>query len=62
MDTPKDLITVTAARKLINVSAHKMAELVREGRINTHDDLLDKRVKLVSKAEVLKLKVRDRAA
>ena len=53
---PTDLITTSEARKLLGVSAVKMAQLIREGLIHHFDDPLDKRVKLVSKTEVLALK------
>ncbi len=59
---PKDLIKVAEARKLIGVSPIKIAELIKEGYIRTFPYPLDKRVKLVSRAEVLALKVEERAA
>jgi hypothetical protein len=49
---PNDLIKVTAARKLLGVSPMKMAQLIREGLLLTYDNPLDRRVKLVSRAEV----------
>lgn len=49
---PNDLIKVTAARKLLGVSPMKMAQLIREGLLRTYDNPLDRRVKLVSRAEV----------
>lgn len=55
---PSDLITISEARKLLGVSAVKMAQLIREELIRYFDDPLDKRVKLVSKTEVLALKPR----
>lgn len=59
---PVDLITTAEARELINVSRLKMAELLRDGVIRYFPDPLDKRVKLVSRAEVLALRIRERAA
>lgn len=59
---PTDLITAAEARKLLGVSPVKMAELLRDGHIRYFPYLLDKRVKLVSKAEVLRLRVGDREA
>ena len=53
---PIDLVTTSEARKLLGVSAVKMAQLIREGLIRHFDNPLDKRVKLVSKTEVLALK------
>jgi hypothetical protein len=55
---PADLITTSEARELIEVSAVTMARLIRDGIIRTFPDPLDRRVKLVSRAEVLALKVR----
>ena len=57
MDTPQDLITATEARKLIGVSPLKMASLLREGTLRHFPDPLNKRRKLVSKAEALALKM-----
>lgn len=59
---PADLITTSEARALLGVSAVKMAGLIKEGTIRHFPDPLDKRVKLVSKAEVLSLKPRRAAA
>lgn len=49
---PDDLIKVTAARKLLGVSPMKMAQLIKDGFLRTYDNPLDRRVKLVSRAEV----------
>jgi hypothetical protein len=59
---PTDLIPVSEARKLLGVSRLKMAQLVRDGYVRHFPYPLDKRVKLVSRAEVLGLKLRDKAA
>jgi hypothetical protein len=59
---PDDLVSLSEARLLIGVSRLKMGQLVRDGHLRSYPDLLDKRVKLVSRAEVLGLKVRERAA
>ncbi|MBA2731429.1 MAG: hypothetical protein H0U54_00915 [Acidobacteria bacterium] len=52
---PDDLITATAARKLLGVSPLKMTRLLKEGVIRHFPDPLDDRKKLVSKGEVLAL-------
>ena len=49
---PDDLIKVTAARKLLGVSPMRMAQLIKDGFLRTFDNPLDRRVKLVSRAEV----------
>lgn len=49
---PNDLITNTAARKLLGVSPIKMAALIRSGELNYWSNPLDKREKLVSRKEV----------
>jgi hypothetical protein len=60
---PSDLIKVTAARKLMSVSPMKMAQLIKDGLLHTFDNPLDKRVKLVSRAEVDSLlDMREKAA
>lgn len=51
-ERPNDLIKVTAARKLMGVSPMKMAQLIKDGFLRTFDNPLDRRVKLVSRAEV----------
>jgi hypothetical protein len=61
-DSPTDLIRVSEARKLISVSRIKMAELIRDGHLRHFSYPIDRRVKLVSKSEVLALKARDIAA
>jgi hypothetical protein len=57
MDIPQDLITATAARKLLGISPLKMTNLLKEGVIRHFPDPLDNRKKLVSRSEVLALKV-----
>jgi hypothetical protein len=57
MNTPSDLITSTAARRLLGVSTWKMSQLLKSGRIHHYPDPLDERKKLVSKAEVESLKI-----
>lgn len=59
---PPDLISVAEARKLLGVSTVKMAQLLKDGLVRYYSDPLDKRVKLVSRAEVLSLIMRDKAA
>jgi predicted DNA-binding transcriptional regulator AlpA len=55
--SPTDLIRTSQAQKLLGVSRPKMTQLLREGVIRHFPDPLDRRVKLVSRAEVLSLKV-----
>lgn len=62
-ERPNDLIKVTAARKLLGVSPMKMAQLLKDGYLRTFDNPLDRRVKLVSRAEVDSLlDMREKAA
>ncbi len=58
MMQPTDLITASEARKLLGVSAVKMAQLIKDGIVLYFPNQLDRRVKLVSKAAVLSLKPR----
>lgn len=53
---------MTEARAILGVSWKKMVALVREKTIAHYNDPLDKKAKLVSRAEVEALKVRDKAA
>jgi hypothetical protein len=55
-ERPTDLIPVKDARSLIAVSHTKMTQLIRDGVVRTYPNVLDKREKLVSKAEVLALR------
>ena len=50
-----DLINVTEARKILGISANKMAALIGSGTIPFEQDPLDHRVKLVSRKDVEKL-------
>ena len=56
MDTPKDLITAAEARALLGVSRLKMTRLLA-ATLRVYPDPLDNRKKLVSRAEVLALKI-----
>lgn len=47
-----DYITVAEARRRLGVSKAKMAQIIREGRLATRPNSLDKRSLLVSIAEV----------
>ena len=53
---PDDLITTAEARDLLNVSTVKMAQLLRDGTLRYFTNPLDRRVKFVSRAEVVALK------
>lgn len=55
-ERPTDLIPVKDARALIGVSHTKMTQLIRDGVVMTYPNVLDRREKLVSKAEVLSLR------
>jgi hypothetical protein len=57
MNLPSDLMTATEARKLLGVSPLKMSKMLRDGVIRYFPDPLDERKKLVSKSEVLSLKI-----
>lgn len=61
---PADLITASEARRLLEVSAVKMAQLIKDGTVRHFPNPLDRREKLVSRAEVLALKPKrvDKAA
>ena len=55
-ERPTDLIPVKDARALIGVSHTKMTQLIRDEVVRTYPNVLDRREKLVSKAEVLSLR------
>ena len=55
-ERPIDLIPVKDARVLIGVSHTKMTQLIRDGVVRTYLNVLDRREKLVSKAEVMALR------
>ena len=47
-----ELITVTEARRLLGISANKMSALIGSGTLPYEQDPLDRRVKLVRRADV----------
>jgi len=51
----RDLMTVGEAREYLRVSKNKMAELIHEGVLVTERDPLDKRIRLVRRADVEQL-------
>ncbi len=53
---PTDLISTTEAQHLLGVSRPTMARLLKDEVIRHFPNLIDRRVKLVSKSEVLALK------
>ncbi len=54
--TPKDLIIAEDARALLGVSSVKMSRLIKDGALPYYENPLDKRVKLLSRADVLALR------
>jgi predicted DNA-binding transcriptional regulator AlpA len=54
-EMPADLISTTEAQHLLGVSRPKMSRLLKEGVIRHFPNPIDKRVKLVSRGEVLAL-------
>ena len=58
INRPDDLISTTEARKLLGVSTVKMTQLIKHGLFTVYTDLLDRRMKLISRAEVEALKHR----
>lgn len=57
-----DLITLSEAARILNVSRPKMSRLVASGKLTTYEDPLDDRAKLVRRQDVLALQVRAKAA
>jgi excisionase family DNA binding protein len=57
-----DLITLSEAARILNVSRPKMSRLVASGKLTTYEDPLDDRAKLVRREDVLALQVRAKAA
>ncbi|HEY6189260.1 MAG TPA: hypothetical protein VIW80_16525 [Pyrinomonadaceae bacterium] len=51
----EQLLKVTEAQRLLNVSKKKMASLLAEGTLSFELDPLDKRVKLVKLADIERL-------
>ncbi|HEX8772887.1 MAG TPA: hypothetical protein VF735_04730 [Pyrinomonadaceae bacterium] len=51
----EQLLNVTEAQRLLNVSKKKMASLLAEGTLSFELDPLDKRVKLVKLADIERL-------
>ncbi len=62
MNKPSDLIKTAEAQKLLAVGKVKMTQLIKDGIIRHYTSPLDKRLKLVSRAEILALKNETREA
>jgi excisionase family DNA binding protein len=62
MSLEDNLITLSEAAKLLSVSRAKISRLVSNNALQTIDDPLDQRVKLVRREDVLALRVRPKAA
>ena len=56
MNKPVDLIRTNEAKELLGISTAKMAQLLKDKVIRHYTSPLDKRVKLVSRTEILSLK------
>jgi hypothetical protein len=56
IEKPNDLVAVSEAQRLLGVSHAKIAQLIREGVLRYFPNPLDRRVKLVSRSEVMALK------
>jgi hypothetical protein len=52
---PSDLITTSEARKILGVSQAKMAQLLKQEYLRFYENPLDRRMKLVSEAQVRSL-------
>ena len=60
---PNDLMNLTEAARLLGMSRPAVSRLVNVRKmLKTYPDPLDSRVKLVSRADVRALQVRDKAA
>ena len=55
MSRPKDLIKTAEARLVLGISTVKMADLIKRGVVKTYPNILDRRIKLVSRKELDKL-------
>ena len=51
-----DLMTVGEARDYLGVGKQKMAKLISDGVLATQPDLLDKRIRLIKRADVERLR------
>ncbi len=59
---PNDLITLSEAAELLGVSRPTMGRIVQRVPLRTYPDPTDARAKLVSRADVRALQVREKAA
>lgn len=55
-NTPSDLVNVSEAQRILGVSHFKMSQLIKDGMLNHYPNPIDRRQKLLSKAEVEALK------
>ena len=62
MDGPSEYVTIAEARDLLRVSRSTMTSIVKRGQLATIDNPLDRRSRLIARAEVEALKRRSRPA
>jgi hypothetical protein len=55
---PEELMTATEAQTLLGISAKGLARLLKSGELPYERDALDRRVKMVKRADVEKLAAR----
>jgi excisionase family DNA binding protein len=58
----EDMMTVGEAREYLGVGRQKMTDLIKRGTLTTYPDPLDKRVRLVLRADVEKLRRQSKRA
>ncbi|HEX8144156.1 MAG TPA: helix-turn-helix domain-containing protein [Pyrinomonadaceae bacterium] len=56
VEKARQWMTTTEATSFLGVSSKTMARLIRDGILKTHDHPLDRRKKLVSFADITRLK------
>ena len=54
----EEFMTVAQAREYLGIGKRKMADLIKEGTLQTRPDPLDERVKLIPRSDVEALKER----
>jgi excisionase family DNA binding protein len=61
-ESAEDLMTIGEAREYLGIGRQTMANLIKRGVLTTTVDPLDRRIRLVNRAEVVKLRQQSKSA
>lgn len=61
-ESAEDLMTIGEAREYLGIGRQTMANLIKRGVLTTQVDPLDRRIRLVKRADVVKLRQQSKKA